>query len=208
MSTVSEHRRRAARAAFEQVYSPDSDSVAETPTNPEQPAAEAGEPTYKYISEWVRDCTCGVCGQTFGQLNYFLGLKALGRGESRAIAGFCTTSSEPLPPRPGRFEDRWTPSECPNCEAARRAQEEERSATYLGDDPHEPITITFEPDEAVLVLDSMEELSETGLANLRAAGKVSIAIGSPLENLRVAFGEEHFSQLLEAGKIISTEGSN
>lgn len=205
MSTVTEHRKRAARAtAADGQREPDS----ERQDNPEQPSTEAGEPTYKYISEWVRDCTCGVCGHTFGQLNYFLGSKAMGSGESRAVAGFCTWSSEPLPPRPGRFEDRWTPSECPACESARRAEEELRqSAAYLGDEPPERITITFEPDEAVLVLDSMEELSEAVLANLRAAGKLSIAIGSPLENLRVALGEEHFTRLLEEGKIVTAEGS-
>ncbi len=175
--------------------------IAETP--------EPRQDEHKYISEWVRDCTCGVCGQTFEQLNYFLGSKAMGRGESRAVAGFCTWSSEAMSPRPVRFEDRWTPSECPNCEAARRAEEELRqSNAYLSDELPEQITITFELDEAVLVLDSMEELSEAVLANLRAVGKLSIAIGSQLRNLRTALGEEHFTRLLEEGKIVTTEGSN
>lgn len=177
--------------------------IAESPT--------AKEATYKYICRWVRDCTCGVCGHTFEQINRGIGYKALALGESlgKAVKGFCTVSSERLRPSTVRFEDRWLPSECPTCEANRRAEAEQLrpDGDYLRDDPPEPITIRFEPDEAVLVLDSMEELSEAVLANLRAAGKLSMAIGSPLQNLRVALGEEHFSQLLEAGKIISTEGS-
>jgi hypothetical protein len=82
VSTVTEHRKRASRAAADGQHAPDS----ERQDNPEQPAAEGGEPTYKYISEWGRDCTCGVCGHTFGQLNYFLGSKAMGavsRAQSR-----------------------------------------------------------------------------------------------------------------------------
>jgi hypothetical protein len=54
----------------------------------------------------------------------------------------------------------------------------------------------------------MEDLSDPVLANLRAAGKLSMAIGSRLQNLRTALGEERFTRLLEEGKIISTEGTN
>jgi hypothetical protein len=205
VSTVTSLRKRAARATAADAQSaPDS----ERQDNPEQPSAEAGEPTYRYLSDWQRDATCQTCGTTFEQLNYGIGHKAIGPGESRGVAGFCTWSSEPLPPRPGRFADRWLPDKCPACEAQRRAEEELRqSEAYLGDELPERITITFEPDEAVLVLDSMEELSEAVLANLRAAGKLSMAIGSPFQNLRTALGEENFTRLLEAGKIISTEGS-
>jgi hypothetical protein len=204
MSTVTSLRKRAARASAADSQPQDS----ERQDNPEQPAADAGEATYLYLSDWQRDATCQTCGTTFEQINRAIGYKALG-ADTRAVAGFCTWSSEPLPPRPSRFADSWLPDKCPACEAKRRAEEELRqSAAYLGDDAPERITITFEPDEAVLVLDSMEELSEAVLANLRAAGKLSMAIGSPLQNLRVAFGEEHFTRLLEEGKIVTTEGSN
>lgn len=184
MSTVTEHRKRAARAT-----AADGQGAPDSQDNPEQP----GEPTYRYLSDWQRDATCQTCGTAFEQLN----------------RGIWNKATEALPPRPGRFADSWLPSECPTCEANRRAEDELRqSDAYLSDELPERITITFEPDEAVLVLDSMEELSEAVLANLRAAGKLSIAIGSPLQNLRTALGEEHFTRLLEAGKIISTEGSN
>jgi hypothetical protein len=200
-------RKRAVRVA-----AADSQSVTdiERQDDPEQPVAEAGEPTYRYLSDWQRDATCQTCGNTFEQLNYAIGYEALGHGESFAVPGVCTSSSERLRPRAIRFEDRWTPSKCPTCEAQRMANEEQlrQSGDYLSDDLPERITITFEMDEAVLVLDSVEELSESVLANLRAAGKLSIAIGSPLQNLRSALGEEHFTRLLEEGKIISTEGSN
>jgi len=205
MSTVTEHRKRASRAtAADSPSAPDS----ERQDNPEQPSAEAGEPTYRYLSDWQRDALCSVCSATFEQINRGIWNKQMGRCESRAVAGFCSTSSEAMPPRPVRFEDRWLPSECPTCEANRRAEEELRqSEACLGDDSPERVTVTFEPDEAVLVLDSMEELSEAVLANLRAVAELSIAIGSPLETLRTALGEEQFTRLLEEGKIISTEGS-
>jgi hypothetical protein len=175
-----------------------------------RPEAEAGEPTYRYLSDWQRDATCQTCRTTFEQLNRAIGYKAIqaaGPGEAFGVAGFCTSSSERQRPSFIAFEDRWLPSECPTCEAKRRAEEEQlrQDPEYLKGEPPERITITFEPDEAVLVIDSVEELSDAVLGNLRAAGKLSIAIGSPLENLRAALGDEHFTRLLEEGKIISSE---